>query len=77
MPTVIVVDAWRFHFFANEGPRPHIHVTKGRATAKLWLDDLCFAKWRNLTASDRRKILNMVAERHEELLRAWNDFFAP
>ena len=71
----MVVDGWRFHFFANEGPRPHIHASKGRATAKIWLDNQSLAKWRNLTGADRRKILRIIDEHHVELLKAWNAFF--
>jgi hypothetical protein len=75
MPTVMVIDGWRFHFFANEGPRPHIHVVKGDAAAKVWLDDQSLADWDNLTKSDRRRILKMVAEHEEQLQEAWHEFF--
>mgnify|MGYP000564804849 CR=1 FL=1 len=40
MPKVFAWNGYRFHFFANEGdPREpaHVHVTKGRDTAKFWL----------------------------------------
>ena len=76
MPTVMAVDGYRFHFFANEGPRPHIHVVKGGGTAKIWLDDLSLADWDDLTTAQRRRILNMVHEHHDKLLSAWHEFFA-
>lgn len=40
MPKVFEWNGYRFHFFSNEGdPREpaHIHVRKGRNTAKFWL----------------------------------------
>lgn len=76
MPTVMVIDGWRFHFFANEGPRAHIHVVRGDATAKIWLDNLSLADWDNLTKADRRRILNMVGEHQEKLREAWDEFFS-
>jgi hypothetical protein len=75
MPTVLLIDGWRFHFFANEGPRPHIHVVKGASSAKLWLDDLSMASWDDLTTPQRRRILKMVDENQELLRSAWNEFF--
>ena len=40
MPKVFDWGGFRFHFFSNEGnPREpaHVHVTKGRDTAKFWI----------------------------------------
>ncbi len=75
MPTVMIVDGWRFHFFSNEGPRPHIHVVKGDATAKIWLDDMSFADWDNLTVANRRRILKIAAEHRLALMEAWHEYF--
>ncbi len=77
MPTVMVVDGFRFHFFSNEGPRAHIHVARGDGSAKVWLDDLSFAGWDNLTGSERRRILKITEENRAKLLEAWNEFFGP
>jgi hypothetical protein len=75
MPTVMVVDGFRFHFFSNEGPRAHVHVVHGDGSAKIWLDDLSFANWDNLTGSERRRILKITEENRAKLLDAWNEFF--
>jgi hypothetical protein len=41
VPTVLRWNGYRFFFFSNEGAEPpHIHVDKGGATAKFWLEDL-------------------------------------
>ena len=38
MPTILIVDGFRFHFFSREGQEPpHIHIRKGDAIAKYWL----------------------------------------
>ncbi|MEK9565084.1 MAG: DUF4160 domain-containing protein [Deltaproteobacteria bacterium] len=39
MPTVLLVRGWRFFFYSNEGQEPpHIHVKRGSAQAKFWLN---------------------------------------
>jgi uncharacterized protein DUF4160 len=39
VPTVLLVDGYRFFFFSNEGTEaPHIHVERGDDYAKLWLE---------------------------------------
>ena len=38
MPTVLLVQGWRFFFHSNEGNEPvHIHARKGDAECKHWL----------------------------------------
>jgi len=73
----MIVDGFRFHFFANEGPRPHIHVEKGGGAAKIWLDDMSLAYWDRLTNADRRRILKIAKQHRQRLLEAWNEFFTP
>jgi len=42
MPTVLVVDGYKFKFFSNENNElPHIHITKGDGNAKYWLVPEC------------------------------------
>jgi len=39
MPTILYVQAWRFHFYSNEGNEPmHVHAVKGDAECKYWID---------------------------------------
>src|SRR5262249_55675133 len=39
MPTVLIIQGFRFFFFSNEGSEPpHIHVEKGDGYAKFWLN---------------------------------------
>jgi hypothetical protein len=41
MPTVLVVDGFRFFFFSNEGfEPPHIHVEKGDSHANGGCENL-------------------------------------
>ncbi len=39
MPTVLLINGFRFFFYSNENNEPvHVHVTKGNADGKIWLE---------------------------------------
>jgi hypothetical protein len=39
MPTVLLINGFRFFFYSNENNEPaHIHVTKANADGKIWLE---------------------------------------
>lgn len=39
MPTLLLLKGLRFFFYSNEGNEPmHVHVMKGNAEGKLWLE---------------------------------------
>ena len=39
VPTLLLVDGYRFFFFSNEGTEPpHVHVERGDGYAKFWLE---------------------------------------
>jgi hypothetical protein len=38
MPTILVVQGWRFYFYSNEANEPmHVHAVKRDAECKYWL----------------------------------------
>ena len=38
MPTIFIVNGFRFFFYSNENNEPaHIHIKKGDANGKIWL----------------------------------------
>ena len=39
MPTLLLLNGFRFFFYSNENTEPiHVHVKKGDATGKIWLE---------------------------------------
>ncbi|MEH3034992.1 MAG: DUF4160 domain-containing protein [Sphingomonas adhaesiva] len=76
MPTVLRIEAFRFYFYSHEPHEPpHVHVDRGEATIKVWLEPVEVAKSRGFRAHEINGILDMVAEHRETLLEAWHEYF--
>ena len=62
MPTVHRERGFRFYFYSNENDEPpHIHVDKGGASAKVWLQPLSLAWNRGYTAKELSRVLANTA----------------
>ena len=71
MPTVLRWNGYRFYFFSNEGSEPpHIHIDKGGATAKVWLDDLSVARSIGFSNREIAELSAKVAEQKDTFLEA-------
>jgi hypothetical protein len=45
MPTIFRLDGYRFYFYSHEpNEPPHVHVDKGGASMKVWLEPVAMAK---------------------------------
>lgn len=76
MPTVLRIDGYRFFFYSNENDEPpHIHVEKGDATAKWWLDPVALARNAGFKPAQRRHIRTIIVEHRTELMEAWDAHF--
>jgi hypothetical protein len=80
MPVVFRKDGLRFFFFSNEGsPRevPHVHVQGRGRDAKIWLQpDISVADSYGFTSRELARIVTIVTENRNMILRAWHDHFA-
>lgn len=80
MPVVFRQNAYRFHFFSDEGdPREpiHIHVRNGRDNAKFWLyPEVTVAYNRGFSARVQSELIRMVERHRDEIERAWHDHFS-
>jgi hypothetical protein len=75
-PTVHLEDGFKFQFWSNEpGEPPHVHVKKGGAQAKWWLDPV--SEWRNdgFNPSQRRRIRNILIKHRQSMLERWYEWF--
>ena len=56
MPTLLLLNGLRFFFWSNENEEPiHVHVTKGDANGKIWLEpDIKIEYWIGFSNSEQR-----------------------
>jgi hypothetical protein len=76
MPTVLRIGALRFYFFSHEpNEPPHVHIDKGPASLKVWLEPVEVARNRGFRAHEIGGIVAMVDEHRDRLLEAWHEYF--
>jgi len=79
MPVVFRYKGYRFFFYSNEGdPREplHVHVRKGGAVAKFWLDPMPgLAEAYGMNSAELRELLAAAIERRDDIERYWNEHF--
>ena len=79
MPVVFRYKGFRFFFYSNEGdPREplHIHVRKGEAVAKFWLEPFpSVAESFALSAAELRELLDVALENKQRIRRFWDEYF--
>ncbi len=76
MPTVLRIGSYRFHLYANDRREPpHVHMERGDATAKFWLNPVRFQRGRGFGRRETNRLQDMVEAHHERLLRSWNEYF--
>ena len=76
MPTVMRIGPFRFYFYSHEPNEPlHVHVDRGEATIKLWLEPVEVAKSRGFRAHEIGGIVALVEEHRARLLEAWHEYF--
>lgn len=76
MPTVLLINGYRFFFFSNERNEPmHIHIEKAEKYAKFWIQPLFVAVNFGFTGKELREIGEII-EKNETLIGdKWNEHF--
>ena len=79
MPAIFQHKGYRFFFFSNEGnPREpvHVHVRKGEARAKFWLEpQAVLASSYRMSAQELKELESVVKERSARIKEKWNEHF--
>jgi hypothetical protein len=76
MPTVLRIGGYRFYFYSHEpNEPPHVHVDRGDATIKVWLEAAEVARSRGFRAFEINELVALVEEHRTLLLEAWHDYF--
>ena len=76
MPTILRAEGFRAYFYSHEpNEAPHVHVDRGGASAKVWLDPVALARNAGFTARELGEVLALVRRHRDVLLEAWHGFF--
>lgn len=77
MPTVLLIDGFRFFFYSNESNEPaHVHVTKGDGNGKIWLEpETKTAYLHAFTKTEERQIAAIVEQHTDMLKNKWYEYF--
>lgn len=76
MPTVLRLGPYRFYFYSGDAfEPPHVHVERDDNRAKVWLDPVRLQESAGFRRPELNRIVALVAEHREVLLRAWHEFF--
>ncbi|MDM8547082.1 DUF4160 domain-containing protein [Candidatus Venteria ishoeyi] len=80
MPVVFRYQGYRFFFFSNEeNPLEpcHIHVRKGGAVAKFWLEpEVKLAESYEMASSELRKLSQLIKQHEAFIKEKWNVYFS-
>jgi hypothetical protein len=77
MPTVLREGPYRFFFYSSDRDEPpHVHAERDANQAKFWLQPVRLVWSRGFSASEVRRLESVVTDHCQQLLEAWNAFFA-
>jgi len=76
MPTILRIGSFRFFFYSGDADEPpHVHVERGERKAKIWLNPVRLYASGGFSRKEINKILELVQDNRDRLLRSWNEFF--
>ncbi len=77
MPTLLLLNGFRFFFYSNESNEPiHVHVTKGNADGKVWLTpNIEIAYMHYFTSNEIKELMKIITANATTFKTKWNEFF--
>lgn len=75
MPTIIKENGYRYFFYVNDHPPPHIHIEKAGNTAKVELSVLLFVNNRGFKPKELKHIRDTISQNKHILLEKWHEHF--
>jgi len=73
MPTLLLLSGFKFFFYANEHPPPHVHIMKSGGWAKVELlsGQVVYS---SLKPQEEKTMLKILSEHRDEFLERWNEW---
>jgi len=75
MPTILFRNGYRFFFYTNDHPPPHIHIERENKTAKFNLEPVALILSKRYNAKELSEIRKLVAENSTLFKTKWNEYF--
>jgi len=76
VPTILRLLGFRFFFYSNEGNEPpHVHVEKGDATGKYWINPIAEEYMDGFTKTEKKQVQKIVLDHQEQFLTDWHEHF--
>jgi hypothetical protein len=76
MPTLAVIDGFRFFFWSLDlGEPPHVHVEGHGGKAKFWLSPVELQSSRGYNERQLNKIQRIIEQHAAEWLKVWHEHF--
>jgi len=77
MPTILRTNGFRFFFYSNENDEPaHVHVEKGDAEGKIWLEPtIAVAYFRGFSSGEQNEIIDITSSNLKNFLKKWYEYF--
>ena len=79
MPTILLINGWRFFFYSDERKEPmHVHCKKAEKICKFWLDEKNFdideAFTANMNATDINFVRRSIFAHFDYIAAQWKKF---
>ena len=77
MPTVLLINGYRFFFYMNEHDPIHIHVNRAGNEARFDLIPVVdMTSCRGFKRSEIREIVEIITDRYDYFINAWKQTFS-
>jgi hypothetical protein len=77
-PTIPIkgAEAYAFRFYSSDILEPpHIHISRGRKKAKIWLETLTVEWNRGYNEPELNRLVRIVRDNRTTLMEAWREYF--
>ncbi|WP_221390587.1 DUF4160 domain-containing protein [Dyadobacter sp. NIV53] len=76
MPTILLINGFRFFFYLNEHEPIHIHVSKGDSEARIVLIPAIDVSYcRGFKKNELRTIIEIIIDNYEKIIEKWHETF--
>jgi len=78
MPNLLFINGLRFFFYSNENNEPaHVHITKGAASGKVWLEPVIeIAYLFGFTNGEEKDIIKIMETHSQDFKTKWYEYFS-